>query len=64
MGFDPATGPTLKTALCHIRTLMGRMINNGGLTTLSGAALRAGSNPTSSGCICLSHHIVMHRRFF
>ena len=24
VGFGPATGPTLKTALCHIRALMGR----------------------------------------
>ena len=24
MGFGPATGPTLKTALCHIRALVGR----------------------------------------
>ena len=29
MGFGPATGPTLKNALCHIRALVGRMINNG-----------------------------------
>ena len=29
LGFGPATGPTLKTALCHIRTLVGRRINNG-----------------------------------
>ena len=28
VGFGPATGPTLKTALCHIRALVGRMINN------------------------------------
>ena len=28
MGFGPATGPTLKTALCHIRALVGRMIND------------------------------------
>ena len=27
-GFGPATGPTLKTALCHIRTLVRRRINN------------------------------------
>ena len=27
-GFGPATGPTLKTALCHIRALVRRMINN------------------------------------
>ena len=26
MGYGPATGPTIKTALCHIRTLVGRMI--------------------------------------
>ena len=25
MGFSPATGPTLKTALCHIRALVGRI---------------------------------------
>ena len=29
LGFDPATGPTLKTALCHIRTLVGGRINIG-----------------------------------
>ena len=29
LGFGPAIGPTLKTALCHIRTLVGRRINNG-----------------------------------
>ena len=28
VGFGPATGPTLKMALCHIRALVGRMINN------------------------------------
>ena len=41
--------------------------NFGDPRTLSGATLKAGSvrlNPTSSGCIRLSHHIVMHRRFF
>ena len=27
--FGPATGPTLKTALCHIRTLVGRRLNIG-----------------------------------
>ena len=27
MGFGPATGLTLKTALCHIRALVGRMMN-------------------------------------
>ena len=29
LGFSPATGPTLKTALCHIHTLVGRRINIG-----------------------------------
>ena len=29
LGFGPATGPALKTALCHIRTLVGRRINIG-----------------------------------
>ena len=29
LGFGPATWPTLKTGLCHIRTLVGRRINNG-----------------------------------
>ena len=28
VGFGPATGPTLKMALCHIHALVGRMINN------------------------------------
>ena len=28
-GFGPAIGPTLKMALCHIHTLVGRRINNG-----------------------------------
>ena len=28
VNFGPATGPTLKTALCHIRALVGHMINN------------------------------------
>ena len=27
LGYGPATGPTLKTALSHIRTLVGRRIN-------------------------------------
>ena len=27
LGYGPATGPTLKTALCHIRTLVERRIN-------------------------------------
>ena len=27
LGYGPATGPTLKTALCHIRTLVGRRMN-------------------------------------
>ena len=27
LGYGPATGPTLKTALCHICTLVGRRIN-------------------------------------
>ena len=27
LGYGPATGPTLNTALCHIRTLVGRRIN-------------------------------------
>ena len=29
LGFGPVTGPTLKTALCHIRMLVGRRINIG-----------------------------------
>ena len=27
LGYGPVTGPTLNTALCHIRTLVGRRIN-------------------------------------
>ena len=34
LGFGSVTGPTLKTALCHIRTLVGRRINIG--TDLTG----------------------------
>ena len=38
VGFGSTTGPTLKTALCHIRALVGRMINKPRSTqTLSGA---------------------------
>ena len=34
LGLVPATGPTLKTALCHIRTLVGRRVNNGAFLAL------------------------------
>ena len=33
LGFGPATGPTLKTALCHICTLVGRRINTAHTST-------------------------------
>ena len=34
LGYGPAIGPTLKTALCHIRTLVGRRINTALLAKL------------------------------
>ena len=38
VGFGPATGPTLKTALCHIRVLVGRIDKyQRSMRTLSGA---------------------------
>ena len=56
VGFGPATGTTLKTALCHIRALVGRMINY----QRSSDALRSrskrspkGSNPTSRGVFAI-----------
>ena len=39
LGFGPATGPTLKTALCHIRTLVGRRINTVHLWGTSGGVM-------------------------
>ena len=39
VGFGPATGPTLKTALCHIRALVGRMINNQSIQRLKHCVL-------------------------
>ena len=38
LGYGPATGPTLKTALCHIRTLVGPRINTGRSWLLSWVA--------------------------
>ena len=38
LGYGPATGPTLKTALCHIRTLVGRRINTARTRLLSRVA--------------------------
>ena len=38
LGYDPATGPTLNTALCHIRTLVGRRINTAHTRLLSWVA--------------------------
>ena len=45
VGFGPATGPTLKTALCHIRALVGRMINNQSSCIYVLAGLLAFSSP-------------------
>ena len=55
VGFGPATGPTLKTALCHIRALVGRNDKYRGLAD----ALRGHSAPWSRilryrGCIHLT----------
>ena len=47
LGFGPATGPTLKTALCHIRTLVGRRINTALVCfgSFFGTASRVGLRP-------------------
>ena len=58
LGYGPATGPTLKTALCHIRTLVGRRINTAlgvqgrpekgnadGVRGIFGTAYRVGLRP-------------------
>ena len=46
LGFGPATGPTLKTALCHIRTLVGRRINTALVCFgIFGTASRVGLRP-------------------
>ena len=42
LGYGPATGPTLKTALCHIRTLVGRRINTALLANAPGPILDFG----------------------
>ena len=64
LGFGPATGPTLKTALCHIRTLVGRRINTatlpasvllvscgGALSTGRGSVARFGRVCSTTGYI-------------
>ena len=49
VGFGPATGPTLKTALCHIRALVGRNDKYRGLRGRSkGLSAPRGSGPTLS----------------
>ena len=49
VGFGPATGPTLKTALCHIRVLVGRFDKYRGLRGRSQGPLGSTrSNPTLS----------------
>ena len=45
MGFGPATGPTLKTALCHIRALVGRIDKYRGLRGRSRAFVCGLSSP-------------------
>ena len=45
VGFGPATGPTLKTALCHIRALVGRIDKYRGLRGRSRAFLCGLSSP-------------------
>ena len=45
VGFGPATGPTLKTALCHIRALVGRIDKYRGLRGCSRAFVCGLSSP-------------------
>ena len=64
LGYGPATGPTLKTALCHIRTLVGCRINTatppasvlfvscgGALSTGRGSVARFGRVCSTTGYI-------------
>ena len=51
LGYGPATGPTLNTALCHIRTLVGRRIN----TARSSRSFVSGGGALSTGCECVPH---------
>ena len=51
LGFGPATGPTLKTALCHIRTLVERRINIG---TFFAELIRGKESYVIRGCIRLT----------
>ena len=52
LGFGLATGPTLKTALCHIRTLVGRRINTA--RSLWRRFVSCGG-ALSIGCGCVPH---------
>ena len=51
LGFGPATGPTLKTALCHIRTLVGRRINTATLPASVLFVSCGGAHSTGRGSV-------------
>ena len=51
LGYGPATGPTLNTALCHIRTLVGRRIN----TALRRSSFVSCGGALSTGCGWVLH---------
>ena len=51
LGFGPETGPTLKMALCHICTLVGRRINIG---TFFAELIRGKEYYVIRGCIRLT----------
>ena len=51
LGYGPATGPTLNTALCHIRTLVGRRINTAVIIIWSSFVSCGGALSTGCGCV-------------
>ena len=54
LGYGPATGPTLNTALCHIRTLVGRRINTIQHAPSERSLVSCGG-ALSTGCGCVLH---------
>ena len=68
LGYGPATGPTLNTALCHIRTLVGRRINTAHPAFILGSVLLCPvvgrSRPAVVACCTVRsgvfHHWIHH----
>ena len=65
LGFGPAIRPTLKTALCHILTLVGRRINNGAIFSSVAFCPVVGRSRTAVVACCMIrsgvfHHWIQH----